>query len=368
MWKIKDLKNRAWRNFGMNYWNIFLVCFILTFVMGTYVNAFMGSYSFYIPSSISNIINDRNDFDDDYEYEYEDEYEYDDDYDDDYEYDDEYEYDDDDEYDYDDEFPEEIPDLFNNLFNDLSVEDYTGIFLIVGGILLLYLIILLVFMAYRVFLGYPLEVGGRNFFKNMSLSGHSKLSDMGYCFKNGNYFPVVKSMFVKGLFLCLWSLLIIIPYIIAFVIIIFAGGDILNSTYYSPIMIVMFTILFILFVMVFLIPYYIKIVSYSMVPYILSDNPKIGPLNAMKLSSKMVSGHKLKIVGLWFSLLGWIILGVMTCIGLLFIQGYFAAIMGELYKVLRKNAIDEGICSAETLNLNEDQNNHVQSKINLEKQ
>ena len=81
--------------------------------------------------------------------------------------------------------------------------------------------------------------------------------------------------FVAGLFISLWTLLLIIPGIIA--------------TY-----------------------------AYKMIYYIKLDNPEIGVLDAIKKSKEMMNGHKWDFFVLELSFIGWIILGVFT-LGILYL-------------------------------------------------
>ena len=75
---------------------------------------------------------------------------------------------------------------------------------------------------------------------------------------------------------------------------------------------------------------------YRMVPYILSENPEMKPLDAMRLSKQMMDGHKLDTWILELSFIGWILLGMLACcVGLFFVEPYYQATYAELYAVLR---------------------------------
>ena len=108
------------------------------------------------------------------------------------------------------------------------------------------------------------------------------------------YGRAVGAMFLRDLFLCLWSLLFIIPGII-------------------------------------------KIYSYRMVPYILADDPTIGGKDAITLSRQMMNGHKWNTFVLDLSFIGWELLSVLTAglLGLFYVKPYEAATGAELYKVLK---------------------------------
>jgi uncharacterized membrane protein len=96
----------------------------------------------------------------------------------------------------------------------------------------------------------------------------------------------------------------------------------------------------------------IKTISYSMTPYILTDNPYIRYERALRLSIEMTQGQKWRIFVLGLSFIGWGILAVITFgIGMIFLTPYLTATYTELYLKLRDNAISSGICTAAELNL-----------------
>lgn len=64
--------------------------------------------------------------------------------------------------------------------------------------------------------------------------------------------------------------------------------------------------------LLFIIPGLIKCYSYSLVPYILAENKKITPRDALKLSKDMMCGHKLELFLIQLSFIGWHILSVYT--------------------------------------------------------
>ncbi len=96
--------------------------------------------------------------------------------------------------------------------------------------------------------------------------------------------------------------------------------------------------------------YTIKTVAYSMTPWILADNPQIGYRRALRLSIDMTQGEKGKIFVLDLSFIGWALLAILTVgIGLLFLAPYISATYAELYAVLRRNAVDKGLCTMDEL-------------------
>jgi uncharacterized membrane protein len=174
------------------------------------------------------------------------------------------------------------------------------------GFVSVVLIGVMVLIALRIFIGYCLEVGGRRYFVQSA-----QYKDNARCFSSSfdkeNYMEIVKTMLVKNILIFLWSLLLIIPGII-------------------------------------------KAYAYSMVPYILADNPNIGVQKAIALSNEMTMGHKFDMFVLDLSFIGWYLLGTIALgIGVLFVMPYENATHAELYLVLRKNALESNLCSYEDL-------------------
>lgn len=185
----------------------------------------------------------------------------------------------------------------------------SAFYVILAGILTtVFLIALLAGLAYRFFIAYPLIVGQSKYFLE-SRKNHREFSDLFSTFKRGRYLNVVKGMAWRYLFNFLWYLLFIVPGIV-------------------------------------------KSYAYSMVPYILADNPNIGYKRALNLSMNMTYGHKGKIFVLQLSFIGWYLLGLLCCIvGVLFVVPYYQASFTEMYAELRKIAVKNGICTAAELNM-----------------
>lgn len=173
-------------------------------------------------------------------------------------------------------------------------------------ILIVFIIIIVIVMALRILIGFSLEVGGRKFFiQSAQYSDNKKCFSFG--FDGKNYMGIVKTMLLTKVFIFLWSLLLIIPGIV-------------------------------------------KSYAYSMVPYILADNPNIGVKKAIALSNEMTRGHKFDMFVLDLSFIGWYLLGILALgIGVLFVMPYENATKAELYLVLRKEAIKNNLCSYEDL-------------------
>ena len=121
------------------------------------------------------------------------------------------------------------------------------------------------------------------------------------------YRNVVKVMFMKNLFIFLWSLLFVIPGIY-------------------------------------------KAYQYRMVDYLMAENPYMTYQRALELSRQMTDGEKFNIFILELSFFGWLFLGALACgIGVFFVNPYIEATFAELYAALRAKAFATGMTDASEL-------------------
>lgn len=73
--------------------------------------------------------------------------------------------------------------------------------------------------------------------------------------------------------------------------------------------------------------------AYGMVPFVIRDNKYIGIVEALKLSRKMMYGHKWQLLCLELSFLGWILLSTFTLfIGMLWVVPYMTATIAHFYE------------------------------------
>lgn len=162
-------------------------------------------------------------------------------------------------------------------------------------------------IAFRIFVGSVLEVGGRKFYIQAD-SSEPNINHVMSGFKQG-YGNTVLTMFYKNILLFGWFLLLVIPGII-------------------------------------------KFYSYRFVPYILADNPDIKPSRAIEISNNMTRGHKFDMFVLDLSFIGWYILGLLAfVIGTLFVNPYHDATFAQLYLRLRQASIDSNMTSRDELNV-----------------
>lgn len=98
--------------------------------------------------------------------------------------------------------------------------------------------------------------------------------------------------------------------------------------------------------------YFIKQYSYRMVPYIVAENPNIEALDAIRLSRRMMKGHKWECFVADCSFLGWYLLNLITfgLSGIFYSNGYNAAFFAEYYVYVRSMAKTTGIAGSEMLN------------------
>ena len=156
---------------------------------------------------------------------------------------------------------------------------------------------------------HPLYIGTRRFFlSNIYKDGKTSLQTLSYAFDTA-YGNVVLTMFLKRLFITLWTLLLIVPGII-------------------------------------------KTYSYFMVDYILADNPDIDYRRAFDISNKTMNGEKLNVFVLDLSFIPWFLLTIITAgiAGIFYVGPYIEATKARLYDVLKEKAITNGYATYEDFN------------------
>lgn len=72
------------------------------------------------------------------------------------------------------------------------------------------------------------------------------------------------------------------------------------------------TVMIFLFTLLLIVPGIIKALGYSLVPYILMDDPDMTSTEILKLSEEMMNGHKMELFMLGLSFIGWHILAIFT--------------------------------------------------------
>ena len=154
-------------------------------------------------------------------------------------------------------------------------------------------VVSIVGLLIKIFLANPIEIGGKTFFKSNVEATPAPLS----LFSNGfrNYWHNFVTLFLRDLYIVLWSLLFVIPGIV-------------------------------------------KAYSYKMVPYILAENPDMPANEVITRSREMMNGNKWQAFLLDLSFIGWILLGIVT-LGLGFVfwtAPYMNSTSAALYLKLKE--------------------------------
>ena len=141
-----------------------------------------------------------------------------------------------------------------------------------------------------IFLIAPLMVGFINAFRALLVQGDREIPTNMYKIATKNYWHKVWGMFLMVIFICLWSLLLVIPGII-------------------------------------------KCFSYAMTPFILEEHPELTANEAIDHSRAMMKGHKFDLFWLYLSFIGWGILCIPTLgIGTFWLIPYMQTAQASFYE------------------------------------
>ena len=172
-----------------------------------------------------------------------------------------------------------------------------SIVMIVIVVLIISIISLAIAFVFKAFLINPIILGCQSLFLN-AYERPADLKDLGNGFKN-KYMNNVKTLFLRDLFVFLWSLLFIIPGII-------------------------------------------KLYEYRMMPYLIAENPSMTHKEAFAKSKEMMMGNKWNAFVLDLSFIGWFILNSLTCgiLGLFYVNPYYFATDANLYRAIKKEKLE----------------------------
>lgn len=189
---------------------------------------------------------------------------------------------------------EEAMDVIDNAAEDGSreAEDAAPVIVFVIVILVISITIMAVALLIDAFILNPMELGcNRFFYKN--LDEDAKIANVVYAFDHG-YKNIAKTMFMRDVYIVLWSLLFIIPGIV-------------------------------------------KEYEYRMVPYILAENPDMDRAEVFAESKRLMKGNKWKAFVLDLSFIGWDLLSVLTCglLSVFYVNPYKYSTNAALYETLR---------------------------------
>lgn len=99
------------------------------------------------------------------------------------------------------------------------------------------------------------------------------------------------------------------------------------------------TIIVFLWSLLLIVPGIIAALSYSQAFYILNDKPGIEALDALKQSKEMMKGYKGKLFMMWLSFIGWGLLCILTFgIGFLWLSPYIQLSLANFYEDLKNNS------------------------------
>ena len=115
----------------------------------------------------------------------------------------------------------------------------------------------------------------------------------------------------------------------------FKGFRFFVKTFVLNLLITVFTLLWTLLL---IIPGIIAAFRYSMAYYIMMDNPELSAFKALSESKRMMVGNKFQLFLLYFSFLGWFLLGVVTLgLAFLWVNPYFETAKANFYQDLKEN-------------------------------
>lgn len=250
MFSRADLKARAKANLKVYYWHAFIISFLL-FMLDRGVNAGPGSGgSGEIVDSAGNVVSGSGGL---------------------------------------------ISDLVSEITKVVGQLNTEIILATIGTLTVTLSIVGLMQIVLATFITNLLKVGESDFYLRSRRSGASAgIGSVLGMFTKKTYLPVCKTMFLRGLFISLWSLLLIVPGIV-------------------------------------------KMYEYYLVPFILAENPNTPTGEALGMSRSMMYGHKWECFELQLSFLGWFLLGALLCgVGVTFVYPYYHATMTEFYEGLRQ--------------------------------
>ncbi len=150
-------------------------------------------------------------------------------------------------------------------------------------------------IAYNAFVGNILEISQAHFYLE-NRKYPAPFIEILSGFKE-NYIKKVGVMFMRNLFISLWTLLFIVPGVIA------------QYKYWA-------------------------------VKYIMSENPNLSWQHALDMSKRMTEGRKMDLWVLDWSFMGWYILGAFLCgIGIYFVNPYYNQTQAEAYEFIKQDAL-----------------------------
>ncbi|ANW95017.1 hypothetical protein AXE80_01335 [Wenyingzhuangia fucanilytica] len=119
----------------------------------------------------------------------------------------------------------------------------------------------------------------------------------------------------------------------------FVGFDHFVNTLVAYLLVTLYVLLWTLLLIV---PGIIAAISYSMVFFIMVDEPEIGPEAALRKSKEMMYGYKAKYFGLCLRFFGWSLLCILTLgIGFLWLIPYMHVTFAKFYEDIKNAPLTE---------------------------
>ncbi len=269
------------------------------------------------------------------------------------------------------EAAEEFEKIFEDAFGDIDTSDMDSLVsTVLGVVIVAFLLAFVIKFLYDLLFANPLTVGHNRFYLDARM-GNAQVGNVFSQLSSGKYGNTVKTMFLYDLKLWLWGLFTVIPIIYFCVSLVNVfSSDNNYSDYYGMYSLVMQLLgsfmLAMLLYCICLIPQIIKRLSYTMVPYLLAENPQMSQKRAFEISVNTMKGEKAHFFGLQLSFIGWYILAglaggivgqfageslgsIVTIIGMVFLYPYVYATYAEFYCCMREKAMATGIASSDEL-------------------
>lgn len=268
---------------------------------------------------------------------------------------------------------EEFEKIFEEAFGDIDTSDTDALVSTVFGIVVgAVLLALVIRFLYSLLFANPLTVGHNRFYLDARM-GNAQVGNVFSQLSGGKYGNTVKTMFLYDLKLWLWGLFTVIPviYFVASAVNIATSAGNLNMFDYEDLysftmqLLGIITLALLLYC-ICIIPQIIKRLSYTMVPYLLAENPQMSQKRAFEISVNTMKGEKAHYFGLQLSFIGWYILAglaggivgqfageslgsIVTIIGMVFLYPYVYATYAEFYCCMREKAMAAGTASSDEL-------------------
>ncbi len=269
------------------------------------------------------------------------------------------------------EAAEEFEKIFEDAFGDIDTSDMDSLVsTVLGVVIVAFLLAFVIKFLYDLLFANPLTVGHNRFYLDARM-GNAQVGNVFSQLSSGKYGNTVKTMFLYDLKLWLWGLFTVIPIIYFCVSLVNVfSSDNNYSDYYGMYSLVMQLLgsfmLAMLLYCICLIPQIIKRLSYTMVPYLLAENPQMSQKRAFEISVNTMKGEKAHFFGLQLSFIGWYILAglaggivgqfageslgsIVTIIGMVFLYPYVFATYAEFYCCMREKAMATGTASPDEL-------------------